>query len=168
MYPTGIGSSFQDVRRSNFTKSQSLQYANGHVGMKDISETTANVAPHPTDMLGTNLRRGKGLTFSKGIANFDGFVQGQAVDSRPGSAMGQRPSSSAGRTQQDIVASLRGPGLTDAPGGAAHSARSRGVRRLAARSSPFSRRATMALARRRGVPRPRTAAAGCFGRSLRR
>jgi Ca2+-binding EF-hand superfamily protein len=117
MYPTGIGSSFQDVRRSNFTKSQSLQYSNGHVGMKDISETTGNVAPHPTDMLGTNLRRGKGLTFSKGIANFDGFVQGQAVDSRPGSAMGQRPGSSAGRTQQDIVASARGPSLTDAPGG---------------------------------------------------
>ena len=79
MYPSGIGASFQDPRRSNYTKSQSLMYANGHVGLKDMSETTANVAPHPTDMLGTNLRRGKGLTFQKGIAKFDGFVQGNAA-----------------------------------------------------------------------------------------
>jgi len=121
MYPTGIGASFQDPRRSNYTKSQSLQYSNGHVGLKDISETTANVAPHPTDVLGTNLRRGKGLTFSKGIANFDGFVQGQKVESRPSSALGRqsRPDSSTGRTQQDIAASARGPGLMGAPGGSA-------------------------------------------------
>ena len=114
MYPTGIGSSFQDPRRSNFTKTQSLQYNNGHVGLKDISETTANVAPHPTDMLGTNLRRGKGLTFSKGIANFDGFVQGQNVGSRPSSAMDRqsaRPGSATIRTQQDVVGSARGPSL---------------------------------------------------------
>lgn len=118
MYPTGIGSSFQDPRRSNYTKSQSLQYNNGHVGLKDMSETTANAAPHPTDMLGTNLRRGKGLTFSKGIANFDGFVQGQAVESsRPNSAyQSARPESA--RTQQDIVSSVRGPSLMGGgPGG---------------------------------------------------
>ena len=80
-------------------------YANGHVGLKDMSETTANVAPHPTDMLGTNLRRGKGLTFQKGIAKFDGFVQGNAASlSRPSSSAGRqqsaRPFSATGRTQR--------------------------------------------------------------------
>lgn len=112
MYPSGIGASFQDPRRSNYTKSQSLMYANGHVGLKDMSETTANVAPHPTDMLGTNLRRGKGLTFQKGIAKFDGFVQGNAASlSRPSSSAGRqqsaRPFSATGRTQQDVVSSAR-------------------------------------------------------------
>ena len=119
MYPTGIGVSFNDPRRSNYTKTQSLAYSNGHVGIKDISETTANVAPHPTDMLGTNLRRGKGLTFQKGIAKFDGFVQGNSVSgSRPGSARAGTQASAVGRTQQDIVSSSRGPSLVDGgPGG---------------------------------------------------
>eukprot|EP00961_Rhodomonas_salina_P017345 233279-Rhodomonas_salina.2 len=79
MYPSGIGTSFADPRRSNFTKSQSLDYNSGRRTAKDFAETTANAAPHPTDPLGTNLRRGKGLSFSKGIAQFDGYIKGNAV-----------------------------------------------------------------------------------------
>ena len=93
MYPSGVGTSYADPRRSNFTKTQSLGYNNGRGVLKDFAETTANVAPHPTDVLGSNLRRGKGLTFSRGIAQFDGEnVPGSQPGSRPGTA-GSRPGS---------------------------------------------------------------------------
>jgi hypothetical protein len=73
MFPSGVGTSYADPRRSNFTKSQSLQYRGGSTVLKDFSESTANGFPHPTDSLGTNLRKGKGLTFHRGIAQFDGY-----------------------------------------------------------------------------------------------
>jgi hypothetical protein len=79
MYPSGVGTSYADPRRSNFTKSQSMQYQGGSAMLKDFSESTANSNPHPTDSLGTNLRKGKGLTFHRGIAQFDGYKGNNAA-----------------------------------------------------------------------------------------
>eukprot|EP00286_Rhodomonas_abbreviata_P008993 CAMPEP_0181342122 /NCGR_PEP_ID=MMETSP1101-20121128/30821_1 /TAXON_ID=46948 /ORGANISM="Rhodomonas abbreviata, Strain Caron Lab Isolate" /LENGTH=735 /DNA_ID=CAMNT_0023453537 /DNA_START=211 /DNA_END=2413 /DNA_ORIENTATION=+ len=111
MYPSGIGTSFIDPRRSNFTKSQTLGYNTGRNTTKDFAETTANVAPHPTDLLGTNLRRGKGLSFHKGIAQFDGFVAGNSLKDNsaiapPGPGYAPPPSykprvGTAGSTRRD-------------------------------------------------------------------
>ena len=105
MYPSGVGTSYADPRRSNFTKTQSLGYNNGRGVLKDFAETTANVAPHPTDVLGSNLRRGKGLTFSRGIAQFDGEnVPGSQPGSRPGSAYEQaRDGSGSSRPQSALI-----------------------------------------------------------------
>jgi hypothetical protein len=50
-----------------------MQYRGGSAVLKDFSESSANGFPHPTDALGTNLRKGKGLTFHRGIAQFDGY-----------------------------------------------------------------------------------------------
>ena len=118
MYPSGVGTSYADPRRSNFTKTQSLAFNNGRGVMKDFSETTANVAPHPTDMLGTNLRRGRGLTFSRGIAQFDGTVVGSQAsqqNSRPNSAYeGARDSSRVSSSRpQSALASGRGSNAQD-------------------------------------------------------
>ena len=76
MYPSGVGTSYTDPRRSNHTKSQSLQFQRGINVLKDMSESTANGQSQPADSVGSNLRRGRGLSFQNGIAQFDRF-QGQ-------------------------------------------------------------------------------------------
>jgi len=82
MYPSGVGTSYADPRRSNVTKSQSMHFSRGISALKDMSESSANGQNYPTDELGTNLRRGKGLSFSNGIAQFDRF--GPAGGLQPG------------------------------------------------------------------------------------
>mmetsp|Transcript_27583 Transcript_27583/g.69988 ORF Transcript_27583/g.69988 Transcript_27583/m.69988 type:complete len:817 (-) Transcript_27583:10-2460(-) len=76
MYPSGVGTSYADPRRSNVTKSQSMHFSRGISALKDMSESSANGQNYPTDELGTNLRRGRGLSFTNGIAQFDRFGTG--------------------------------------------------------------------------------------------
>ena len=56
-----------------------MQYSGGTGILKDFAESTANGNPHPTDALGTNLRKGKGLSFHRGIAQFDGYKGNSAA-----------------------------------------------------------------------------------------
>lgn len=63
-----------------------MQFQNGNSVLKDFSESTANSKPVPRDALGTNLRKGRGLSFHKGIAQFDGFNNGREVPQLSGPA----------------------------------------------------------------------------------
>mmetsp|Transcript_28414 Transcript_28414/g.64421 ORF Transcript_28414/g.64421 Transcript_28414/m.64421 type:complete len:933 (-) Transcript_28414:35-2833(-) len=100
MYPSGIGSSYYDPRRSTFVKHQTLNFDRGHSALRDYAHSTANVTPFPTDAVGSNLRKGRGLSFAKGIANFDGLVQGQQIGSRPPSAASSRLNQSSARSNR--------------------------------------------------------------------